>query len=109
MKIEVNYYLHTHSLYIYSDIISKFRKVVRFVTAEFISMTEGPSRESQIVKNLLTFYENLRFHLFSKNCLNSIGVGFPIFVRIVREIKQTVLGGLKQTDKLGDIKHINSS
>jgi len=51
----------------YSDTISKFRKVAMFVTADFLSMTEGPSRETQIVKNLHTFYETLRFHLFSKN------------------------------------------
>jgi hypothetical protein len=80
-----------------------------FVTADFIPMTESPSRESQTVKHLLTFYETLRFYLFSNNCLNSIGMVFPIFVPIVREIKQTVLGRLKQTNKLGDIKHITSS
>jgi hypothetical protein len=80
-----------------------------FVTTDFISTTEGPSRESQIVKNLLTFYETRRFNLFTKNCLNSIGMGFTIFVRIVRGIKQTVLGRLKQTNKFGDIKHRTSS
>jgi len=47
-----------------------------FVTADFISMPEDPFRELQIVKNLLIFYETLRFYLFSKNCLKSTGKGF---------------------------------
>jgi hypothetical protein len=32
-------------------------------------------------------------------------MGLPISVRIVREIKQPVLGRLRQTNKVGDTKH----
>jgi hypothetical protein len=79
-----------------------------FVTADFISMREGTSREHLIVKNLLAFYESLRFHLFSKKLFEIYGYKFLISVRSVREIKQPVLGGLKQTKKVGDTKHRTS-